>query len=444
MIRVRAIAVASLLLLSACGGDSGNGDVDVTPVTGASGGLRLSPPAPERFLGQPTRIGFEPIPLEGGEFPSLVDFAFLPGGAKFLALNRAGKVGLFLFERDRAVLEASFQIPAVYTGGECGARSIAIDPNFLTNKLFYVGYCIDEQYDVVKRYTMSDDDFPETLYTAANVIAIGDPKADAPRHVIGSLAFGGDGALWMNVGDRNRGENAQNLENELGKVIRLQPIREQNVGGFTAPWGNAFTDRGSMNKLIYAYGLGDPRRGAFDSRGRYWVTDSTSVRTQEVNVVTAAGQNFGWPDADGAACSKGSCAGTVRPVRSWDASADHPFILQDPLSKSGSLYRGAWVGAEYRPVPQDPYKGLLTGKMLYGDFYLGYVRGATVDSTGRLLDDRHLGHIDLPVAWRQGVDGYLYVGTLYQSFDRAREAEGDANLLPQAKQGRLWRVVPLP
>jgi hypothetical protein len=101
------------------------------------------------------------------------------------------------------------------------------------------------------------------------------------------------------------------------------------------------------------------------------------------------------------------------------------------------------VGIEYRPT-QDRYNGLLTGKMLYGDFYLGFVRAIMIDDAGAVVSDGPLGHLDLPVAWQQGKDGYVYAGTMFASFDRAREDEGDANLLPQAKQGQLWRAVPLP
>ncbi len=434
----------SCLIVAGCVFSNEQLEIDVTPDTASGGALiRLEPPTAVPFDGTPTRIGFEPIPLEGGDFKGLMDFAFLPGGQELLAVNRQGLVGHFVLERNRATLRASFNIPAIYTGGDCAASSIALDPSFESNKLFYVSYCIDEQYNVIKRYTMSDDDFGETLYSAANVLATGDPKTDIPRRAIGTVTFGPDGVLWANIGDRGREANAQDLTNELGKVIRLKPLLESNVSGFTAPERNMFTSQDPGSKLVYAYGFQNPRRGAFDALGRYWVADD-GAHIEEINIVTKPGQNFGWSNAEGVACKTGSCSTYVPPVRTWDTSFNHRFVLEDPLAKEDSEYRAAWVGIEYQPGKQDRYKGLLTGRMLYGDFYLGFVRGAIVNPRGIVTDDRHLGHIDLPVAWRQGLDGYLYVGTMYESFDRTRELQGDANLVPQARQGMLWRVVPLP
>ncbi len=440
----RAVLVASLLL-AGCSFGPAEENVDVTPpLTGSGARASLSPLPPVRFDGVPTHIGFEPVPLEGGDFPLLTNFVFLPNSDDFLAVNRVGKVAYFRMERDKATMIDSFQIPAVFTGGDCAASSITLDPEFASNRLFYVGYCLDAQYNVIKRYTMSDRDFGETLYTAANVLAVGDPKADIPQHAIGTIIFGADEAMWANIGEHRRDDNAQDITNELGKVIRLEPLRQANVSGYSVPDGNAFPDDPPKSPLVYAYGLRNPWRGAFDARGRYWVADVGSTQYEEINMISQAGQNFGWPYAEGPLCRTGSCALYIPPVRFWDTSATHQFILDDPLAKTDSEFHSAWVGIEYRPAETDPYKGLLTGKMLYGDFYLGFVRGVSVDARGKILSDEALGHVELPVAWRQGRDGYLYVGTMLKAFDRTREGEGDGNLLPQAQQGQLWRVVPLP
>ena len=443
MVRPRLASFVLCAILAGCGAETVTEEIDVTP-KGGTGAVHIPTPDPVRFDGQPTRIGFEPIPLEGGAFQILTDFVFLPNSDEFLALNRTGKVGRFRLESDRAVLLASFQIPAVFVDGDCAASSLTLDPDFNVNKLFYVSYCLDPQYNVVKRYTMSDKDFGETLFTSANVIAAGDPKADISQHAIGSISFGRDGAMWANLGERRRDNNAQDITNELGKVIRLIPLRQASISGYSTPEGNAFPDDPPKSPLIYAYGLRNPWRGAFDSKGRYWVADVGSTQYEEINMITEKGQNFGWPLAEGPLCRSGSCATFTPPVRFWDTSPTHRFMLEDPLSKRDSMFHAAWVGIEYRPGANDRYKGLLTGKMLYGDFYLGYVRGVSVDDDGVIVSDEHLGHLELPVAWRQGRDGYLYVGTMFTGFDREREAEGDGNLIPQAHQGQLWRAVPLP
>lgn len=438
--------IAPCIILAGCSYFDDVPDVDVTPDVGSGASVaQIDPPSIIRYDGVPSRIGFEPIPLRGGDFKGLMDFSFLPGGGEFLAVTRLGLVGYFSLHEDHAMLIDSFTIPAVYTGGDCAATSIALDPAFESNKLFYVHYCLDEQFNAIKRYTMSDEDFSETVYSAANVLATGDPKTDIPLRAIGPIAFGPDGVLWANVGDRGRPENAQNLSNELGKIIRLKPLRESNISGFTIPERNMPRDAvAGTNPLIFAYGFQYPRRGAFDSLGRYWVADVGSSGFEEINIVSRPGQNFGWPASEGVTCKTGSCSTHVRPVVYWDHSPKHRFILEDPLSKEDSEFRAAWVGIEYLAGRQDRYGGLLTDRMLYGDYFMGFVRGVVVDVKGIVQDDTYLGHIDLPVAWRQGSDGYVYVATMYNSFDRSKEFQGDGNLVSQSRQGGLWRMVPLP
>ncbi len=437
-------AITACLFLAACsGGDPA--ETDAPPAVGSgSAGIRLDPPAAERFTGEPTRIGFEPIRLEGGEFKTLADFAFLPDGMEFLAVNRDVTVARYRLEGGYATMAGSFQIPAAHTDGDC-SPSVTIDPDFDANRIFYVAYCIDDgQFSAIKRFTMSDGEFSETLFTAANMLAAGDSSADFSRHPITAISFGQDGVMWASVGDRGNSANAQDTTNELGKIIRLRPLKDSNLSGHTPAGDNMFPKKPPESPLVYAYGLGDPGKGAFDSDGRYWVADNASPVAKEIDIVSRAGQNFGWPESEGRRCLEGDCTRFVLPSLSWDGSAAHPYKQEDPLVKTDSRFRSAWVGLEYRPAKVDRYGGLLTGKMLYGDFYLGFVRGATADAAGKVVSDEYLGHIDLPVAWKQNPDGYVYVGTQYASFDRDLESEGDDDLLFLQQQGQLWRVVPLP
>lgn len=435
-------AIAACIVVAGCSSDVPAGE-DVTAPGAATGAVavKLRPLAPERFDGTPTRIGFEPVELVGGDFQTLMGFVFLPDSDAFIAVNRGGKVGLFDLESDVATLRASFQIPAVHVGGTCGASAVALDPDFGANKNFYVSYCIDSQYNVVKRFTLADH-FPDTVYSSSNVIAAGDSRAGVARNAVGGMAFAPDGALWMNVGDHGRKENARDTTNELGAILRLSPQKQPTQNGYTVPKGNPFS-KDPDSRVVYAYGFRDPWRGAFDARGRYWVADDGDDRYEEIDVVTGPGQDFGWPDSEGPACES-DCSPFVLPVRFWDSSASHPFVREDALAKNPPRFRRAWVGLEYNPQKSDPYKGLLTGKMLYGDFFVGFVRGIALDGEGEVVSDQHLGHLELPVAWQQGRDGYVYAATMYAGFDQVRAADGDETLASQRQQGKLWRAIPLP
>lgn len=430
MKRLRIAFIAACVFLSGCSSEAPA--TDVTPVISASGGrISLFPLPPDRFEGKPTRIGFEPVALEGGDFSDLMDFVFLPDAMDFLAVNRFGKVGYFHMESDAAHLMDSFQIPAVYTDGDCGVHSIVLDPDFSVNDVFYVAYCIDDQYDVIKRFEMSESDFGETVYTAANIIAVGDQKTDVAKNAVGAMTFARDGTMFVSVGDRQRGAYAQDFINESGKIIRITPLKQRRTSGYSVPKGNMPTIGKNESKLLYAFGFSDPWRGVFDRSGRYWIADKGGS-LQEINVVTGVGQNFGWPLADGRSCFEPSCAQTVQPLVFWDDAETNRYILDDPLASGSKNDRAAWVGAEYVPDADDRYSGLLDNKMLYGDFYAGFIRAVTLDDSGRVASDEHLGHLQLVVAWRQGVDGYIYAGTM---FDQRIE---------NGQQGGMWRAVPLP
>lgn len=436
----RAFAIVACLAVAGCTAQQPIQEELVLP--SSTGAVRIQPLRGEQFAGTPTRIGFEPVPLRGGDFMTLMDFAFLPDSTSFLAVTRAGKVGLFDLFHDRAVLRSSFQIPAVYTQGTCGASSIAIDPEFDKNNHFYVSYCIDAQYGVVKRFTYSDEAFADAVYSSANIVAAGDQATSASTNAVGALAFAPDGTLWVNMGDRGNRTAAADTKNELGAVLRLIPQKQQAANGYTVPRGNPFSS--PYSKIVYAYGLRNPWRGAFDSQGRYWVADVGADAMEEIDVVTKPGQNFGWPDSEGNQCRAPDCTAATLPVLTWDHLASHAYVTSDPLLKTPPRFRAAWVGTEYLQGSNDPYKGLLTGKMLYGDFYAGFVRGVTLADDGTVEKDVYLGHLELPVAWRQAKDGYLYAGTMYDSFDPKRAEDGDRSLSSQRKQGQLWRVVPLP
>jgi glucose/arabinose dehydrogenase len=425
-----AFAIATCFLLTGCSVDPLQTDV-TPPVGSASGARALSPLPPDRFEGEPTRIGFEPIALQGGDFLQLMDFVFLPHTTDFLAVNRFGKVGYFRMESDVATMVDFFQIPAVHTEGDCGARSIALDPDFDANSIFYVAYCIDDQYDVVKRFEMSASDFSETVYSASNVAAVGDQKTDVSENAVGAMSFAKDGAMFVSVGDRHRGKYAQDFVNESGKIMRVVPLKQRRTSGFSVPAGNMPDTGPNGSKLLYAFGFSNPWRGSFDRLGRYWVADRGGA-SQEINVVTRVGENFGWPLADGRSCFALACSQTVQPIVSWDDSGDHRFILDDPLVRLPQEDRASWVGAEYVPDSYDRYARLLDNKMVYGDFYVGFVRGVALDVPGNIASDVHLGHLPLVVAWRQATDGYVYAGTMF-------DIQSDVD-----EQGKLWRVVPLP
>jgi hypothetical protein len=237
--------------------------------------------------------------------------------------------------------------------------------------------------------------------------------------------------LWVAFGDKVRFEVAQDTTNHLGALLRIVPSREPTEGGFVPASGNPFLGDGQDSGAVYAYGLRSPWRGTLDHLGRYFIGDVGSDFHEEIDMVQAPAENFGWPIAEGP-CTMG-CTGLTDPLTSWSRSLDHPYVLDD--SEANPIPgRVANVGVEYVGNGGDPYGGRLHHRVLFSDFCVGWVRALEVDDSGELVSDEYVGHLNHASSWRQHGDGYLYVMT-YGRCQTDRENVSDAT-------SHLYRVVP--
>jgi hypothetical protein len=134
------------------------------------------------------------------------------------------------------------------------------------------------------------------------------------NHNGGQLAFnplapiaGADfGLLYIGFADGGNGgdplEMAQNLGSAFGKMLRIDPLANNSKNGkYGIPADNPFVKNASAGALgeIYAYGLRNPQRFAWDSKnGNLFVADIGQNIVEEVSIVTA-GANMGWNDWEG-------------------------------------------------------------------------------------------------------------------------------------------------
>lgn len=383
--------------------DASAGDAPSAVFDAAVGGQPSGPVDASSERG-PLRLAFEPLALDPSIL-SLTDFAFLPDDT-LLATSKTGALHHLSIEGDETTLFSSVAIPSVFDELDCGLISIALDPDFETNALFYLGYCVSIEESGVFRFRFEEELelVPETV---APIITARLPGAPRPWHNVGSLTFDDSGALYVPFGDKTDGVQSQDTSNDLGGLLRIVPNREPDGSGHEPAPGNPFANETGQSANLYAFGLRSPWRGSLDSDGNYWVGDVGSDEFEEVNVVTGPGQNFAWPDSEGP-CAE--CLDVVDPVAIWGRNFDHPYILDDEETLPvGS--RVVWVGTEYRAVHGDRYFGQLTGKTLFGEFCTGFVRAARY-SAGVLVDDVALGHVESATSWREGPDGFLYLTTL--------------------------------
>ncbi len=100
------------------------------------------------------------------------------------------------------------------------------------------------------------------------------------------IAFG-DGYLWISSGDRQQGTPSQDMQENLGKIVRL------NYDG-TVPDDNPFADQGGVTAEIWSLGHRNPLGLAFDASGQLWNVEMGPQGGDELNRVER-GANYGWP-----------------------------------------------------------------------------------------------------------------------------------------------------
>ena len=137
---------------------------------------------------------------------------------------------------------------SISSGGERGLLSVAFDPGYAKNRLFYVDYTDTNGDTRVMRYR--SDGNHALPSTATQLLFVKQPY---PNHNGGQLQFGPDGYLYVGMGDGGSGgdpqNRAQNLKSRLGKLLRYKGGRWQIAAyGLRNPWRFSF-DRADRRAL---------------------------------------------------------------------------------------------------------------------------------------------------------------------------------------------------
>jgi glucose/arabinose dehydrogenase len=325
---------------------------------------------------------------------------------------------------DRAEELGRTRLPRAFYEDDCGAIDLAFDPGFVDNGFIFVSMCISGTASGVFRLHWTGE-LALLGETLTEIIVSGHDEATRPRHNVGSIGFDDDGNLWALFGEKTRSSVAQRPKYRLGGVVLVQPNREPSGSGFTPlPDAPFFTSEGA-DPAMYAIGLRSPWRGGRDRFGRIWIGDVGSETFEEVNLLTAATQNFGWGKAQGP-CQE-SCDGFTDPIAFWDRD-EHPYVLDDPDAEP-TVRAVAWVGDAYRDRGDDPYDGMLTDRMLVSDMCLGFVRLLEADEDDELVLDLHVGHRPYLTGIDQSPDGHFYVSTFGDACETASIDEDSGELL---------------
>jgi glucose/arabinose dehydrogenase len=164
------------------------------------------------------------------------------------------------------------------------------------------------------------------------------------------------GLLYIGVADGGSGGDplrvGQNLGSAFGKIFRIDPLGTTSANKkYGIPASNPFVKTAGALPEIYAYGVRNPQRFAWDSRNRnLFLADIGQNIVEEVSLVTP-GANLGWNEWEGSFRFIGRQAVSEEKPRS-DPKVTYPIaewgqidpLLQPNSAASGLVvYRGAQI-----------------------------------------------------------------------------------------------------
>ena len=184
-------------------------------------------------------------------------------------------------------------------GSEQGLLGLAFHPDYAANRKFFVFYTDLDGHSQVYQY-QADPDNPDRAdpATARHIITF---ETKNTNHNGGQLQFGPDGYLYIAVGDNSLDIESQNLQTELGAILR---INVDNGDPYSIPADNPFADGQTGLPEIWAYGLRNPWRLSFDGPHIY-IADVGNNHLEEINIADASegAINYGWPAMEGTRCT---------------------------------------------------------------------------------------------------------------------------------------------
>lgn len=376
--------------------DSGGAAASGLPAGGGGGDKALqstlADPAPEGDVALAT----EAI-ADGLSNPWSINF--MPDG-DILVAERPGRVRLI--RNGEMSADPVPGVPAVLAYNQGGLFDILPHPDFIENRVIYIAYAHGTQDENSLRISRAVFDGDEIR----NVQPIYDakPLKDTGHHFGGRMVWGGDGKLYVTIGEGSRyKEKAQDMASSFGAVIRL------NEDG-SIPDDNPDFGAGSLPEL-YSKGHRNPQGIVYDAeRDILWANEHGPRGGDEVNIVEP-GANYGWPAASYGIDYNGA---RITPFTEYEGTKQPAYYWTPSIAPSGfAVYRGAlfadWNG------------DLLVGAMAGAALHRLKVDGEEIVGEERYLVGERIRDV------RVGPDGAIYVATEVRNGD---------------PEGKILRVTP--
>jgi glucose/arabinose dehydrogenase len=213
--------------------------------------------------------------------------AFLPDG-RLLVTERPGRMRIIA--TDQKLSPALSGVPKVFASGQGGLLDVVLDRRYPENQTIY--FCYAEPVSGGAR----------TALARARLVDQASPRLDDVRlifrqegglsssnHFGCRIAQSAADDLFLTTGDHFTGrDQAQNLSNHLGKIIRVRPDG-------SSPPDNPFVGNPAAKSEIWSYGHRNAQGLAFQpTSGKLWQHEHGPRGGDEINIIEK-GKNYGWP-----------------------------------------------------------------------------------------------------------------------------------------------------
>lgn len=291
------IFLATLGLLAACDNSADSDNQTQTPAPATT--TQADPVEADATADIPpseTSEPAEPDQADNGTAFSVTEVAqfdapwamtFLPDG-RLLVTEMGGTLRLHDLASDNTGTISG--VPEVVHAGQGGLGDVLLHPQFDNNQQIYISYA--EAGDggsgaAVARARLVLDENGGGALEDLQVIWRQTPKVSGNGHFGHRLAFDNDGMLWITSSERQKFDPAQDMNSNLGKMIRL------NDDG-SVPEDNPFADQGEVAAQVWSLGHRNILGLAFDADGKLWAHEMGPKDGDELNLIVK-GENYGYP-----------------------------------------------------------------------------------------------------------------------------------------------------
>ena len=222
--------------------------------------------------------------------------AFLPDG-RMLVTEKKGN--LYIVNQHGQKTRSLRGVPDLVYRGQGGLGDVALHPDFAENGLIYLSYVeggvAGTRGAAVVRAVLNETNGSGYL-SNAQVIWRQYPKVVGYGHYGHRLLFDDEGYLFISSGDRQKFTPAQDMQANMGKILRLNDdgsVPEDN------PFvdyidQDAFVDDEGVYGQIWSLGHRNPLGIAFDLDGQLWNIEMGPRGGDELNRIVRGG-NYGYP-----------------------------------------------------------------------------------------------------------------------------------------------------